>query len=258
MSWTRIEPSRRRRFRAIERTGCLGRLEENYRVELAAHEAYDRWRATARDTPGRILKGNSKPFTAPQTPDGVINLSDPDSRVMRTKGSPPRQAYNAQTAVNEKQIILAAEITVDPADFGHLEPTLDTTLAHLQRHGVSEPSGVVVADAGYWHTRQIEAIEQRGIEVLIPPDSGVRDGIRSGSENGLYQRMRDTLSTNRGRDLYATRKITVEPVYGQIKHNRHIDPFMRTGRAAVQSEWRLITAIHNLLKLHRHWTAATA
>ena len=62
-----------------------------------------------------MLKGNSKPFTAPELPDGTINLSDPDSRVMRTQGTPPRQAYNAQTAVNDRQIILAAEITVDAA-----------------------------------------------------------------------------------------------------------------------------------------------
>ena len=71
-----------------------------------------------------MLAGNSKPFIAPELPDGVINLSDPDARVMRTPGTPPRQAYNAQTAVNEQQIILAAEITVDAPDFGHLEPML--------------------------------------------------------------------------------------------------------------------------------------
>jgi hypothetical protein len=68
-------------------------------------------------------------------PDGVINLSDPDARVMRTQGTPPRQAYSAQTAFNDRQIILATEITVDAPDFGHLEPMLDTTLRHLNRHG---------------------------------------------------------------------------------------------------------------------------
>ena len=116
---------------------ALGRLEENHRVDLAANEAYERWRATERDTLGRILKGNSKPFVPPELPEGAINLSDPDSRVMRTQGTPPRQAYNAQTAVNDRQIILAAEITVDAPDFGHLSPMLETTLSHLERHGVS-------------------------------------------------------------------------------------------------------------------------
>ena len=57
-----------------------------------------------------VLKGNGKPYVPPEAPDGTINLSDPDSRVMRSKGLPHRQAYNVQTAVTEQQIILAAEI----------------------------------------------------------------------------------------------------------------------------------------------------
>jgi hypothetical protein len=48
----------------------------------------------------------------------------------------------------------------------------------------------------------------------------------------------------------------IEPVFGQTKHNRRIDRFHRRGRAAVRREWRLITATHNLLKLHRHTLAA--
>jgi transposase len=237
---------------------ALGRLEENHRVDLAANEAYERWRATERDTLGRVLKGNSKPFVPRELPEGTINLSDPDSRVMRTQGTPPRQAYNAQTAVNDRQIILAAEITVDAADFGHLEPMLDTTLATLKRHRVSEQPEVVIADAGYWHNRQIQEVTERGIEVLIPPDGTMREGKRPGWEHSFYEAMRDKLKSDRGRKLYAQRKISVEPVYGQIKYNRRVDRFMRRGRAAAQSEWRLVTATHNLLKLHSHWIANTA
>jgi transposase len=237
---------------------ALGRLEANHRVDLAANEAYERWRATERDTLGRVLKGNSKPYVAPDLPQGQVNLSDPDSRVMRTQGTPPRQAYNAQTGVNERQIIVAAEVTVDAPDFGHLEPMLDTTLAQLARHRVTEQPGVVLADAGYWHTRQIQAISERGVDVLIPPDGAMRNGARPGWDSGIYERMRRRLSTDHGRELYAQRKITVEPVFGQIKYNRRIDRFMRRGRSAAQSEWRLVTATHNLLKLHSHWIASTA
>jgi transposase len=50
--------------------GALERLEENHRVDLAAVESYERWWATARDTKGRVLKGNSKPFVAPELPGG--------------------------------------------------------------------------------------------------------------------------------------------------------------------------------------------
>jgi len=116
---------------------------------------------------------------------------------------------------------------------------------------------VVLADAGYWHTSQMRRIHEQGIEVLAPPDGNMRQGIRPGWEHGPYQEMRDKLATDRGRELYKQRKITIEPVFGQIKHNRHIERFMRRGRAAAQSEWRLVTATHNLLKLHSHWTANT-
>jgi hypothetical protein len=70
--------------------------------------------------------------------------------------------------------------------------------------------------------------------------------------------MRAKLKTAHGRTLYARRKITIEPVFGQIKYNRRIDQFMRRGRAAAQSELRLVAATHNLLKLHNHWIADTA
>jgi hypothetical protein len=45
-------------------------------------------------------------------------------------------------------------------------------------------------------------------------------------------------------------------VFGHTKFNRRIDRFQRRGRAAARSEWRLVAATHNLLKLHRHQMAA--
>ena len=106
--------ARRGRSRAIGRTACSRRSVGWRRTTGSSWPPTTPTSAGARrqrDTLGRVLKGNSKPFVAPELPEGKINLSDPDSRVMRTQGTPPRQAYNAQTAVNEQQIILAAEIT---------------------------------------------------------------------------------------------------------------------------------------------------
>jgi len=235
------------------------RLEQSHQVEVATNALYEQWRAGAVDRRGRRLHGiGLKPWSPPQIPAGTINTSDPDSRVMRTQGTPPRQAYNAQAAVNDRQVVLAAEVTNDAPDFGHLAPMLDTTISQLAQVGVSDQPDVVLADAGYWHTAQLHAITDRGIEVLVPPDGNQRAGIRPGWENGPYQEMRDRLATDHGRELYKQRKITIEPVFGQIKHNRRIDRFMRRGRAAARSEWRLVTATHNLLKLHAHWTAAPA
>jgi len=178
---------------------------------------------------------------------------------MRTQGQPNIQGYNAQAVVTEQQIIIAAEVTTQSPDFGQLEPIVNAALGELEKAGVSERPRTVLADAGYWHTNQIEHLLADGFQVLVPPDSMVRQGARPGWEGGMYSFMRRVLSTDLGRELYTKRRHSIEPVFGQIKHNRGIGRFRRRGRAAVRSEWRLIAATHNLMKLHNHWIApATA
>jgi hypothetical protein len=44
----------------------------------------------------------------------------------------------------------------------------------------------------------------------------------------------------------------IEPIFADTKFNRRIDRFLRRGRSAARSEWRLASAAHNLLKLWRH------
>lgn len=54
--------------------------------------------------------------------------------------------------------------------------------------------------------------------------------------------------------LYAKRKVTVEPLFGNIKANQGYRHFSRRGLTAVDSEWKLICTGLNLLKLWRHRT----
>jgi Transposase DDE domain/HTH-like domain len=86
--------------------------------------------------------------------------------------------------------------------------------------------------------------------------TGNRGSPRPGWQGGRYTWMRNVLATDHGGGLYRRRKTMVEPVFAQTKHNRRIDRFQRRGRSAVRSEWRLITATHNLLRLHKHQIAA--
>jgi Transposase DDE domain len=70
--------------------------------------------------------------------------------------------------------------------------------------------------------------------------------------------MRERLATDRGAELYGKRQPMIEPVFANTKFNRKMTRFHRRGRAAVRTEWRLITATHNLLKLHNHQLAAAS
>lgn len=246
-----IARSRTERLRESKR-----RLEEEQRVELESNAAYGAYRARGVMRDGRRFGRPADPHTPPAQPTGTINTTDHDSRIVRTQGQPAIQGYNAQAAVSESQVIIAAELTVDSPDFGHLEPMVDASVSELENAGVSESPQTVVADPGYWHKQQMENVVSRGIQVVIPPDSGRREGARPGWDKGLYAFMRRVLSTEHGKAVYRRRLATVEPVFGQTKFNRRLDRFLRRGRAACRSEWRLIAATHNLLKLHNHRIAA--
>ena len=63
--------------------------------------------------------------------------------------------------------------------------------------------------------------------------------------------MRRKLQTKRGRQRYALRRQTVEPVFGQIKQGRGLRQFLLRGLEKVNGEWSLICTGHNLLKLFR-------
>jgi transposase len=235
------------------------RLAEQHRAEVRANAAFDQHRDTGRDATGRRLGAayRATSYTPPEQPQGKINTTDLDSRLQKTmKGW--IQGYNAQAAVNEHQVFLAADVMVASPDFGHLEPMLNATRSGLSRAGVKEQPEVVVADAGYWHQQQMERAMADGMTVLITPDSTRRgDGPRRpGWDRGLPAFMRAAIGSEKGGALYKLRAQLIEPVFGNTKHNRNMARFHRRGRAACRTEWRLITATHNLLKLHKHQLAA--
>jgi transposase len=233
------------------------RLEEEHRVECRANAAYEAYRARGVDKNGKKFGRPPEPFTPPERPTGKINLSDLDSRNVKTSRGWV-QGYNAQAVATEDQIVIAAEVTVASPDFGHLEPMICAARDELRRIGVEQQPGVVLADAGYWHQIQMERLLRDGLTVLIPPDAKKRAGARPGWDGGLYSFMRRVLDTDTGGELYAKRQTMIEPIFADTKFNRRIDRFLRRGRSAARSEWRMTNAAHNLLKLWRHTTALAA
>jgi hypothetical protein len=192
-----------------------------------------------------------KPKPLPEEPTGRINVTDPDSRNLKTTRGFV-QGYNAQAVVTSDQVIIAADISTESLDTANLEPMVADACAALEAAGVTDKPGVVLADAGYWRNDAIEAIVNRGIQTLVAPDADARKEPRPGRRRGLYDFVRQVLATDWGKQLYLRRQGSVESVFGQIKANRGVRMFQRRGRLAVWSEWRLLTATHNLLKLHKH------
>ena len=235
--------------------GCARFLEDELAAECRGNKAYEDLREHRRVHDKRKLGGPTKPYTPPEIPAGEVNVTDPDSR--RMKGNRRYiQGYNAQAVVTEQQIVIAAEITTKPNDFAQLGPMIDTALNELDQAGVTVNPDVVVADAQYWNEQGMDHLTaEHGLQVLIPPDGGKREGERPGWSGGRYSFMRQALDTELGKQLYRKRQQSIEPVFGHTKHNRKIYRFNYRGRSLVRTEWRLAMLTHNLTKLHRHQLA---
>jgi transposase len=235
---------------------CHRRLVEDWRAEHRGNRAYEAYRKRGVIKDGRRFGSPPKPYEPPPKPEGKINTTDPDARRMKF-GRNFIPAYNAQAVTTEDQIIVAAEITTEGGDFEQLCPMVSSAERELERASVKERLGVVLADAGYWSNDHIDALRERGMTPIVAPDT-TRNRPRKTRLGGPYDFMRRVLATERGGALYSKRMPMVEPVFAQIKANRRIDRLKRRGRAAARSEWRLIAATHNLLKLHRHTLAVAA
>ena len=230
---------------------CQRRLVEDWQAERFANRDYEaRYERGVLERGRQQMGSGPRPHTPSPRPGGQLNTTDPDARRMK-QGRAFLPAYNAQAVTTEQQIVIAAELITEGVDFEQLDPMIAAAERELRSAGVTERPGVVLADAGYWSNGHIDALRERGMTPIVAPDT-TRNRPRKTRLGGPYDFMRRVLATDHGAELYSRRQWMVEPVFAQIKANRRIERFKRRGRAAARSEWRLIAATHNLLKLHRH------
>jgi transposase len=240
---------------------CKARLEqEKAEAEKQQQDKIDERKAKEKQT-GKKPRGR-KPKSAEEAgnKDAKANVTDPDSRIMKTRQGFV-QGLNAQAATTEQQIIVAEDVTQEENDKQQLHPMLEQAEENRQAVEIEEEIGVALADAGYCSEENFTKKPAGDIELLVatqkdykqrkamaeqpPPEEPIPDDL---SPTELMERK---LLTERGRELYKIRGKTVEPVFGQIKEVLGFDRFMRRGFEACQSEWSLICAVHNLLKLWR-------
>ena len=275
---------RRARLRAM-----LDELEAE--ADDKSYESHMKRHAEIEAETGRPVRGRRPtPESKSHKSRSHTNATDPDSRLLKTR-SGYVQGYNAQAVATEEQFIVAAEVTNQAHDALSFEPLVAATKRNLRSAGEKRRVRRVLADAGYWSsdnvnlagveaviapgrarklTKIAEADQQRSA-LLSRVESGEIDsrqaaeqlGVtrarvnqllrirRRGEPESLTTAMMAKLDTPNGKKLYKKRAATIEPVFAQIKHNRRIRTMSCRGLQAVDSEWKLICATHNLLKLWR-------
>ena len=92
--------------------------------------------------------------------------------------------------------------------------------------------------------------------LLIPQKTKVRQvtffhGKADGHES-YTDKMKRRIDSPEGRAQYGRRFATVEPVFGNLRHNKQLNRFTLRGRAKVDAQWKLYCMVHNIEKLAHH------
>ena len=194
----------------------------------------------------------------PGVPDDKAqrNFTDTESRIIPAPGGKDfLQAYNCQAVVDSAhQVIVAARATNQTSSdkqqaAAMIEETIDNVGAVPRE---------VSADAGYYSAKAVDELYALGVDPFVAPEQTRHGRVVPPAPRGRIpshlsprDRMRRKLQTRRGRQRYALRMQTVEPVFGQIKQGRGFRQFLLRGLEKVNGEWSLICTGHNLLKLFR-------
>lgn len=233
------------------------RLEEDFAERQRAYEQRLEERAAKEAERGRKHHGRKpKPPDPADLKDRKVNITDPDSRVMKTpKGY--IQGYGAQAVANENQVVLAAEVTSEQNDYEQLHPMIATMQQNLEAAGVKQKVGTLVADSGYLSDDNLLAADDDAPDLLIAAANDRDQRIDKKAPRGripknlsLTKLMARKLATKRGQKLYRKRAQMIEPVFAHRK-TRGCGRFMRRGQAACDSEWKFECTTHNLLKVWR-------
>jgi len=185
----------------------------------------------------------------PPAPTSQRNFTDPESRILKTSEG-FIQGYNAQAAVDAgSQVIVAQDVVAQQNDAPMLEPMLVQI-----RENTGRLPRELSADRGYLSESNLSAIARRRVRGYIATGRQRHGSASATSSPELHPgpraaAMRARLRRGGHRSRYRLRKITAEPVFGQVKGARGFRQFLLRGLEAVRGEWSLIAAAHNLLKL---------
>lgn len=220
-------------------------------------QAYERKLAARKERTGK-KQGRPPDPPAAGGPDArdQVNLTDPDSRIMKCAGNLFEQAYNAQAAVDaDTHLIVGARLSDAAVDAQQLEPMLQQL---QQLPATLGKAKTLLADRGFYSADNVEACERAQLIPLIALARQThhahwserhREAPSLPDGADALARMRHRLITPEGRACYALRKCTPEPVFGIIKSVMRFRQFSLRGLRQVQGEWKLVAMSWNLKRM---------
>jgi transposase len=171
------------------------------------------------------------------------NITDPDSRLMRTAGNGFLQGLNAQLAVSDDHLVIATDVTNCPNDMTSFTPMLNLATTNVGQHLPESSIGIALADAGYCSN---DALTSPGPDRLIATG---RDPAKPGKSRAIQAMAKRLQPDSPDRKTYSRRQATVEPVIGHLKDRIGLRRFSRRGIQAARHELALAALAHNIRRL---------
>jgi hypothetical protein len=146
-----------------------------------------------------------------------------------------------------------------PADFRY-DPTTQTCICPAGKTLYGNGSGCVIngfaAIKFQGALRDCVPCEQRDRCLRTPEKTKTRQvaffqGKTDGHES-YTNKMKARIDSPEGRIRYGRRFATVEPVFGNLRHNKRLDRFTLRGQKKVGAQWKLYCLVHNIEKLAHH------
>ena len=235
-------------------------LEEKARRRAEREqEAYQEKMAKWEERPKGRKGSKPKPPKQTPEPDDQVNMTDPDSNIMRKNVRKEyRQSYNGQAAVDAdgSQMVVATGVSSSSSDRDQLVPTVEEVSENVEK------PEAVLADTGYCKVEALKKLQEEGIETYVSVGAEQNHTertyeFRPQGKKGSSKRitdpvlldMKEKLESEAGRRMYAKRKQTVEPVFGIIKNVMGFRQFLLRGLEKVRSEWRLVCLAYNVKRL---------
>jgi hypothetical protein len=178
--------------------------EDQQESHLGSFVAMDKELAGAEKLKSRMKDVLAKIQENPRT---KINLTDPDCANMRSiQGK--HASYNVQSVVDDKNgLIVHAEAVSDATDQNQFAGQVENAIDVLNKD-----CKVACADAGYADTNELEKIDSKNIQVIVPSQRQALHGSEDpfAKQNFTYDREKDCYECPEGHGLnhVATEKAT--------------------------------------------------
>jgi transposase len=230
------------------------RAKQRFEKEKAEYDEKIKDREEQERETGKKTSGKApQPPTEGVKPGDQYNFTDPQSRIMKTQDG-FEQCYNAQAAVTDNMLIVGAYTTDHCNDKQEIVTVLESVDKRL---GNVETA---TADTGYFSAENVQKVTDMAIAPYIAVGRQAhnqwldqrlaKDQQPESMPQGTpKEQMAKKLGTQQGKEIYAKRKMTVEPVFGIIKEVMGFRQFSLRGKNAVHGEWLLVCTAYNLKRL---------